>query len=272
MRILGLSLGLLALLPLGGGDGTDWLRVGNAAYSQGDYEGALEAFARAIPASDDPGQVAFARAAAHYQLGQFQQSEQAYRQCLEDAEGRRRLEALYGLGNALARQGQSLRGRRGVEALQAALQAYQDCLAMELKLRPDEGTEVLDAAAHNHQQVEALLVKKRGEQDNTPDPMHEGNNEPRPMNGGQQQPKERPEGPPEQGPTEPPAPGQTPRSTQETQAGKGNLPPLPDDPHAPPLDPSQAKDHLNSQLDRIRRDRSQRRSSNAPPLGTVRDW
>jgi hypothetical protein len=79
-------------------------------------------------------------------------------------------------------------------------------------------------------------------------------------------------GEPQQGPTEAPSPGQSPRETQETRPGKGNLPPLLDDHSALPLTSAEAAEHLRRHLERIRKDASNRRSGSSPTPTGVRDW
>src|SRR5437660_528165 len=112
----GWTLLAVLLLPVltAAGAAEDWVRRGNDAYEHGDYAAALEAYARAVPETTDPGQVAFNQAAACYQLGQYTQAEEAYRRCLEDAAGGRRVRALYGLANALAQQGRQRTGRPAI--------------------------------------------------------------------------------------------------------------------------------------------------------------
>lgn len=261
----------LALSLLGATDVESWLRTGNGFYARGEYAAALDAYARAAEEAEDPGQVAFAQAAAHYQLGQFSLAQQAYQRALEDAEGQRRLRALYGLGNALARHGQQHRAKAAVERLQQALAAYKDCVAQGEQLDPVEAEPIIEAALHNYQQVEALLLKKRAEPESTPEGGNDPNQSSQPNGTDQQTTTDKTQGGGEADPQKGGA-DQPPRGTNETQPGKGNLPPLPDAADAPAIDPQRALDHLRSQMDRIRKDRSQRRSHNVPPSGAVRDW
>jgi tetratricopeptide (TPR) repeat protein len=262
---------MLPILAMGAAGVEDRLRTGNAAYTRGDYVAALAAYDRAALGADDPGQVAFNQAAALYQLGRFDEAEQAYRRCLEDAEELRRVQAFYGLGNALARQGQELHGRAAATRLERALTAYKDCVGIAEQFQRDDVEAVVESALHNYRLVEELLVKKRAEPDTAPDPGSNASEAEAPRTG-QQAINDTPTGPAEPNPREGTSPDQQPRTTRETQAGKGNLPPLLDDKDAQPIDPGSALDHLRSHMDRIRRDRSQRRSQAVPPSGAVRDW
>jgi hypothetical protein len=232
--------------------------------------------------------VAFDQAAAHYQLGEYGEAELCYRRSLEDAGGARRVRALYGLGNALAQQGQSRRGRAAVALLTDAVRQYQACLqaadAMETA-ELDGVRDILDNAQFNLNLINGLLDRKRSEAAEDKSPPSPGNPESSPddsnrregpgdsaMPGGQsyeQRPKGGNRGTPGNQIQAPP--GSQPESTKDTQPGKGNLPVLSDDKDGPPLSPEQALDHLQRNLDRIRRDRANRA---LPPANTkgARDW
>jgi len=259
---------LAALLAQSGSE--DDLRAGNRAYSRGDYEGALDAYRRAADRTNDPGLVSFCRAAAHYQLQQFEEAAAAYRQSLEDAAGTRRAASQYGLGNALARQGELLPGRQAVPLLQLALEAYRGCVQSAAEAGSANDLELMAAAIHNAQQVEALLLKKRTEPQTVDPPPSD--QEPASASERSTRSDVNNQEEPQQGPTEAPSPGQAPRETQETRPGKGNLPPLLDNDSTPPLSSAEAAEHLRRHLERIRKDASRLRSGNSATPTAVRDW
>src|SRR5262249_14704609 len=130
---------------------------------------ALQCYLKAEALAQDPGLVAFNMAAAHFGLDRFAEAEQCYRRALEDADGPRRLRALYGLGNALTRQGNALHGRAAIQKLLAAKKAYQACLDGEPSA--DELTRSTCAATFtdarfNLDIVDRLLKEKQAEKPN----------------------------------------------------------------------------------------------------------
>jgi tetratricopeptide (TPR) repeat protein len=248
-----------------------WLiavRRGNRAYHGGDYATALKWYDRAGATTDDPGLVAFCRAAALFQLGRFSDAESAYRQALEDAQGWRRAAALYGLGNSLARQGEQLGGRQGTANLAEAIQVYQECLDACESLVAKGVEQLKEDAAHNLRQAEILLQQRRHSEQNGPKAVSSPS-DPRPPPDPQNQ---EPSGKLPTPTQEPPAPGQTPRETSETRPGRGNLPPLLDDLSAPPLTSASAHQYLERHLERIVKERTQRRRARAWPTSEGRDW
>src|SRR5262249_44496254 len=102
----------------------EWVRRGNAAFEREAYAEAAEFYEKAERATTDPGLAAHNRATALYRLGRHRDAELLYRCCLEDATGRRRACALYGLGNALLQQSPE----RGASVLRDAVAAYERCL------------------------------------------------------------------------------------------------------------------------------------------------
>ncbi len=248
------------------------LRQGNLAFFRRDYAVALNYYDLARTRTEDPGQVAFARGAALYHLGKFAEAEMAYRQTLEDAKGRRRAAALYGLGNSLVRQAEYLSGRVAVQKLREALDAYQACLEECRNLGAEMCGSLPDDAAHNLEQAQLLLSWKRTEAEKAtesdpqepPTPIQE----PRLSNPATQpQPNQQPT----QRSPETHLPGQQPRVTEQTRAGKGNLPPLLDDLSAPVLSPSEAEEYLRVHLERIHAERARRRAAQGTS-SEGRDW
>jgi tetratricopeptide (TPR) repeat protein len=283
--ILGVA---LAGLLVAAASPESWIRRGNEAFARGDYQTALDYYDRAAAETLDPGQVAFDQAAAYYRLGDFASAEWAYRRSLEDADGIRRVRALYGLANALAQQGQGRQGRFAVGQLREAVRQYEACLREAGALvfdEPQTVSEICEHARYNLSLVKPLLehlLADPARNDNSsqpesveppsddprypkgsrdPNSQHTGSEGARP--GGN---RDRSEGDAQVGPD-----GQ-PWESNQHQAGKGNLPPLPDNANGPPLQPDQALDYLQQNLDRIRRDRANREKPPTADVKGQRDW
>lgn len=246
-----------------------YLHLGNAAYGKGDYASALNHYDAARLRTEDPGLVAFCRGAALYQLRRFDEAEAAYRQSLEDATGWRRAAALYGLGNALAFQAETAPARVAVSWLREAIESYSRCISECAALPAEQVGSLAEDAAHNLQQVQDLLVRKLAEAEREanqpggsnqppPDLTQQPGNDPQPNQPSSKQP-------------EPQQPGQSPRVTEQTRPGKGNLPPLLDDLTAPLLSAQQAHDYLRVHLERIQKERTRRRDGGGV-AAEGRDW
>jgi hypothetical protein len=70
-----------------------------------------------------------------------------------------------------------------------------------------------------------------------------------------------------------PDPKQSPRGTDDTSPGKGNLPPIADQADPAPLSPQDAAEHLEQAAKRITEERMVHRQRSArPPAPGVRDW
>jgi tetratricopeptide (TPR) repeat protein len=273
------TLSLLAASPV------ESVRQGNAAFERGDFAVALRHYQQAEALASDPGLVAYNMAAAHYALQQYSAAEQCYRRALEDADGPRRVRALYGLGNALARQGQERRGRAAVQRLLAAKKALTACIAEEPNLAEEArtvcGATIADAR-FNLRLVEELLERKRAEAQADPPGADEGSgtdssndrgSDRDPRTGDSKNGPEKKGTSDSKGPQQPGAAGaEKPQPGSQPPPGKGDLPPLLGDPNAPPLDSGDARAHLQAALDRIRHERAQH---TAPPPGAathVKDW
>ena len=113
---------------------------GDDAYERGDYGSAADAYSEAEYRTTDPGLVAFNKAAALYRLGLYGEAESCYSRSLEDAEGERRSQAFYNLGNCLVQQA------RDVDAamLERAIASYEQCLREE----PTDSTLAADARSN----------------------------------------------------------------------------------------------------------------------------
>lgn len=265
----GLLISMLVIL-LGAKEPEDWVREGNAAFARGDYRAALAFYEQAEGRTSDPGRVAFNKAAAFYQLEEFAAAADEYRRCLEDATGVRRVQALYGLGNAFAQLGRGRSDESAISLLEQAIQSYQACLAEAATLDPavhEVCATTWTYASENLQTVRSWLQKKQAELAQQP-PLVE--------NGGRaQSPRLEPEpGPPMDLQIDPgrEPPGGTPQPTEQHRPGKGNLP-LREAGDAEPFDPDRAEEYLREAMERLRQARAQR----PPPGGAVdpqrvRDW
>jgi Ca-activated chloride channel family protein len=264
------------------GDPLDLVRQGNAAYDRQDYAAAVDRYTAAEERIADPGMVAFNEAAALYRLaglpeggarraGLYREAELHYRRSLEDAEGRRRAEALYGLGNSLLQQG------RGADAYREAVRAYGQCLA-EQSLPPD----LAEDARHNLELAKLLLLQAKAAKKDEQDSSEENSDDP------MKRPPQRPDS------TQPgatrqafgtPSPngdkvraatqaGEQPVKTNDTPPpGEGTLPPVPDKDELVPMAPEDAAAHLEKAAARVLREsREHRQLSARPPSASVKDW
>ncbi len=265
----------------------DRLREGNAAFERGEYLAALEHYRQAENLATDPGKVAFNLAAIHYQLKQYLEAAINYERALEDAEGVRRVQAFYGLGNALAQHGHKKDGRLGVDLLTRARTSYEECLRLEESLAEAERALCGDAFTHAKQNLDLivpLLQKKRAalpKDDNAvskpPNEPNNPNSKPKepaigPRTGTSTNPRERPERAiPRPGGTRP-MNIQQPQVTSEYLAGKGNLSPLLDDHNAPRIDSDQALEHLRQNVHRVRQSQAHRDPLESFKSRVTRDW
>lgn len=267
-------IGLLPLLAIAAASPTDWLRAGNIAFSEGDYPMALACYAKAEERTSDPGQVAFNKAAALYQLGDYQAAAEEYARSLEDAAGPRRVRSMYGRGNSLVQLGRSRRGALAVQTFEEAIESYRSCLALEASLNPvdREACEATFAHARDNLRIaEQWLEKKRAEAADEPPPMG-------PDNGGstntRTDPGTRPDmerRDPRTGNTQAPSEG-SPQTTNERRPGRGNLPLLLDDVNTTALDQDTAAEYLQRTLERLHRARADRRPPGSLDPNFVRDW
>jgi hypothetical protein len=255
------------------------LREAGAAYSNHDYARAADLYEQAEDWATDPGMVALNRAAAKYRLAlidggaeDLPEAERLYH-CCTGAGDPRRPQALYGLGNCLLLKS----GDRDLTAVRSAIDCFAQCLR---EAKPDEP--LAADARHNLERARLLAlqiqVAKRG-----PD-------EPPP--GGDTPPDLRPpdRSPDMQGPVRDPSGDhradprsgagsrrpdskQSPRGTEDTAPGKGNLPPVADQADPAPLSPQDAAEHLEQAARRITEERMVHRQRSArPPAPGVRDW
>jgi tetratricopeptide (TPR) repeat protein len=285
MRQLRSSIALVALWGASAASPSDWqslLLQGEAAYARGDYAAAAALFEQAGDRTTDPGLVAFDLAAAQYRLAVAsdadrvrlaREAEQSYRCCIEPGDPRRP-RALYGLGNALMLGA----GDRDADALKAAVELYQQCLA-EVSL----DQELADDARHNLERARLLLLQI------PPSPAHtkdesSGDVPPKPRSssqespGAQKNPTRDPSTnvgkPDKNGDPAKPEKGTKPIDTDAPPPpGSGRLPPVPDGANLPPLTAEDAARHLELASQRIEEDYKAYRRAKAPaPAANVRDW
>ncbi|MBY0528029.1 MAG: hypothetical protein K2R98_31820 [Gemmataceae bacterium] len=249
----------------------DYVRQGNAAFEQGQYDAAVKLYTQAEERITNPGLVAYNKGAALYRLGDFRAAEVHYRRCLEDASGEPRAAMLYDLGNCLLQQSQG----SNAELLRDAMKCYLLCL------REDGlGDELKTNARHNLELAKLLWIKAKNAQPNkdpgkNPDDPKETPPEPKkqpdePKNNGNDTnpgtdptPKVTPQ-------PDPSNPNQTPTPTREPPPpGSGNLPPIPDKDELTRMLPEDAAAHLARAAERILRERKEHQQKLAPAPSRV---
>lgn len=279
-RRIGICMAAACCSLLAASDAEDWVREGNAAFVRGEYQQALECYERGEDTSLDPGLVAFNKAAVYYQQEIFFEAEANYRRCLEDASGARRVQALYGLANALVQQSRFLKGKPAVKLLLEAAKYYEECLMSESGLESAEGgsacQQTFAHARHNLEVSQRLLSVKKLEKQIEPEeavlemtPPENARRSIPDFPPGFRGPRRSPDRREKAGQTDNGLPSE---GSREHQPGRGDLPPLLDDVDASPLDPEQAATYLKDQLERIRRDRANRLPNAAGSGKSVRDW
>jgi Ca-activated chloride channel family protein len=270
-----LAAGMIVLLASAGmpPDAEPLVREGNAAFSAGDYPGALEFYDRAELGATDPGMVAFNRAAACYRLGRFAEAAAGYRQCLEDdlIPASRRSRAHYDLGTALVKQSDAT----SAPLLRQAVSAFRACLA-----QPGLDGDLHADARHNLELAQMLWLKARAANPNDP-----------PENGGDDQPpdkqpkksngpdKDRKGNDPGGAQGDPDKTGQ-PGNAGPGAAGKGNkdkIKPgdiqfLPDADRVVQLPPEETDAHLDGIIERILQERRAYWQKSAQAPKDARNW
>jgi tetratricopeptide (TPR) repeat protein len=256
------------LLLAGAGKLGDALREGNSAYLSGDYESAVRYYEAALLVTDDPGLISFNQGSALAAAGRPAQAALAFRRCLEDAAGLRRVKAAYGHGTMLTAAAANIQGQRAVAALRQAI-ASLEVASREAEALAGEAEPWRADALHNRTIAEALLAKKLkepeppGRQDDRIDPLEA-------LQGAEQEGPGRPANPQ---PSQPRVRQETGDgtgeaiSTSQTQPGKGRLPTRLDDQETPPLTREEALARLQRAMNRLQK-----------PLGPtvsrpgVKDW
>jgi tetratricopeptide (TPR) repeat protein len=278
---------LFAVLLLGAAPASDpeaLVRLGNTAFARQDYAAAVDLYTRAEDRIVDPGLVAYNKATALFHLGAatedaprrtglYREAELNYRRALEDAEGERRLGALYGLGTSLVQQGPG----RGQAPLQEAVRCFEECLK-----QPDLPSAFADDVRHNLELAKLLWLQAKNTR---------GNPDANPPDGSDDPPRKDPPRPDslqpggeDPGGASPNArgdkvrvqaePGKTPIPTDQQPApGTGNLPPVPDRDELVPMAPEDATAHLDRAAAKVLRERREHQQQSArPPASKVKDW
>ena len=257
---------LAVLLLIGAAPAVEnWLRRGNEAFGQQDFDEAIRCYEKALIDADDPGQVAFDLAAAHFRKEEYAAAVSAYRQALEDGELplERRRRAWFDLGNALLAEA----GTTDRRLVEEAMTAYRHCLAA------DPEPELRHDAEHN------LALAGRRWLQTQPPPPDEGN-EPgntsdtnRKPDTGTGDPKNPQStdahGDPTADPKPAPGPGDPKAGDKKTPA-RGSITVLPDSTERAALTADDAAFHLERAIGRIDRDRPPARTHDLPLRG--KDW
>ena len=274
------SVGLLVLLVTAGlsaapaEEADRFVRQGDAAFEQGDWQAALDAYRQAEERSVDPGLVAFNEAAALYRLGRYREAELHYLRCRDDAAGERRARVEYDLANAIVQQAQD----RDAKRLEEAIASYEDCLR-----RAPAGSELAEAAGFNLRLARALLVQAKAAKDR-PKSDNPDNTEANPPPQDQAEDRRpggdfRPGSADRRGTARGMAQrigngsGEPASTSQPPAPGIGNLPVLPDTDQLVPLSAEDTVAYLDQVAARVLRERREHRQrSAAPPSPLVKDW
>jgi tetratricopeptide (TPR) repeat protein len=254
----------------------EFVRAGNAAFADEDFERAISLYLEAEDGIDDPGLVAFNKGAALYRLGRFGEAEVHYLRCLEQAAGPRRARLLYDYANAILQQGQG----RDKDFFDRAIAAYQECID-----HPDADELLRANAQHNLGVARAMQDRAKPAEgkkrpnpndDKTPDSKDGPSQSPDTARGqqleievpddkgGLKRPvKTDPNG--EEGPVE---------GANQPPPGPGALPPIPDDDETPRLPRHEAREHLRRATQRILDDAAKRQQQRSSAVGSagVLDW
>ena len=244
----------------------DWLRRGNEAFGRREFDEAIRCYRHAFVDADDPGQVAFDLAAAHFRKEEYAAAVDAYRQALSDGElpEKRRRRAWFDLGNALLAEA----GTTDRRLVEEAMTAYRHCLAAEPdpELRSDAEHNLALAGRRWLQTLPPALTEESGntpaESDKKSKDTTKGTGDSGDPNGASKNP---PSGDPQSG-----GPGEPKRGDGTNQAAKGSITVLPDSADRAALNAVDAAQHLERAIGRIERERPPARPQEVAPRG--KDW
>ena len=260
---------LISAAPIDSRSPEELIRLGNAASLRGDLALAEQHYTAAMERTDDPGLVAFNKAAIALQLGELRDAEVHYLRCLDDqaAPPLRRAKAQYNRGVCLLARGGS------ATVYRSAISCLEQCL----DLNHDDA--ILNADAQHNLEIAKLLWNRSRIQERTPpDPS--------------ELPPEVFEPPPRSQQPDPifnsdtgtdnttsgtqtgPAPqGQPSSKSNQKSAGAGSLPVLVDNDQREPLSPEDARALLQNAAKRLKSDRAFNAEMLAgPERPYVRDW
>ena len=178
------------------------------------------------------------------------------------ATGLRRVKAAYGHATALTHAAHGYTGKRAVAILRQAIQSFE--LTKREALALPEAKVYFEDAEHNLAIAQALMAQKQNEPEPPEDMAEEQPTPsiPQPLNNTEGNGNNR-RGSPLTGKNNP-GEGQ---GGGESQAGRGNLPPLPDEETVPPISAAEAQRRLQNLLQRLRRP-----LTNAPARPGSKDW
>ena len=264
---------LISAAPIDSRSPEELIRLGNAASLRGDLALAEQHYTAAMERTDDPGLVAFNKAAIALQFGELRDAEVHYLRCLDDqaAPPLRRAKAQYNRGVCLLARGGS------ATVYRSAISCLEQCL----DLNHDDA--ILNADAQHNLEIAKLLWNRSRIQERTPpDPS--------------ELPPEVFEPPPRSQQPDPifntdtgtdnansgtqtaaqsgPAPqGQPANKSSQKHAGAGSLPVLLDSDQREPLAPEDARALLQNAAKRLKSDRAFNAEMLAgPERPHVRDW
>jgi hypothetical protein len=239
------------------------LQAGYRAWLAGETAQAVMQYEQALRVSNDPGAIALELGSLQASSGNYLQAAGWFARCLEDARGLRRLRAAYGHATALTHVGSNLAAKRAVAMLRQAIQSYE--LVKREAAGVSEAQALLADAEHNLAIAQGLLAQKLQE----PEPPEDMNDTepapsiPQPLNNSDAAANTRRGATPLAGKNDP---GES-NGGAESQAGRGNLPPLPDEDKLPPISAEEAQRRLQELLDRLRRP-----LGNTTPRPGSKDW
>ncbi len=267
---------LPVLLAANTEDTADLLYRGNAAYQRGDFSSAISYYEQAQRRTTDPELLAFNLATANYQLAQagntlaLAAAESAYRSCLQPR-CPYRAAALFGLGNCLLLRAES--GQLDPLSLRVAIDRYLEC-----QRDPGCSAELAEAAQRQQERARLLLAQTppRSEATESSGGDNDSTDEPPARSGDPASRSTSNETVAEPSTSDSSTTAPTRDSDDKSgksKAGRGTLPPVPDQADAPPLAAELAQLHLEQAQQQIQEDLLRHRRGRArsvPPA--TRDW
>ena len=278
MRMVTLLLILGAILltsaaPMKSHSPEEWIRLGNAAMLRGELNVAEQHYTAAMERTDDPGLVAFNKAAIALQLGELRDAELNYLRCLDDqaAPPLRRAKAQYNRGVCLLARGGS------ATVYRSAISCLEQCL----ELNHDDAILMADAQ-HNLEIAKLLWNRSRSQERTPPDPSElppevfeppPRSQQPDPIFNTDTGTDNANSGPQTAAQSGPAPQGQPANKSTQKNAGAGSLPVLTDSDQREPLSPEDSRALLQNAAKRLKRDRAFNAEMLAgPERPHVRDW
>lgn len=170
---LGLLLALAAPVPRAGAAANKTVEAANAQYRDGNYQEALDTYARLAEKSPENAELQFNQGAALYKLGDVNQARQSFEKAslLSDDP---RLQALsaYNMGNCAFESAREKMGEKPEDAiadLNRSVQHYKDALARNKELA--DAAHNLETAKRTIQQLRRQMEQREQEQQHQQDEM-----------------------------------------------------------------------------------------------------